>query len=113
MLLCLGGGWILCTAKCLFKSTMCVRVCHYVGHVGPQTQHHHLCMSVCNLPHILYTHTHTEMRSDSVMNVSAVRPLTLHAVLCTRVCVCVRAPVCVGEVTIRAWVVTAACCLIG
>lgn len=52
------------------------------------------------------------MRSDSVVNVSAVRPLAHHAVLC--VCVSPRlcVPVCVGEVTIRAWVVTAACCRI-
>lgn len=78
-------------------------------------------MSVCSLPHFreIHTHTlthaHTEMRSDSVMNVSAVCPLALHAVL--RVFVCVwrgaRASVCVCIVRLLSGHWWWACCLIG
>ena len=97
-----------------FWITTCARVCHYVGRVGPPDWAPSL-MYVCLQPPPTHTHPHAEMRSDRVMNVSAV--------LCTRVCVCLtpefgrgHQSVCACapcEVTARAWVVTPACCLIG
>lgn len=69
-----------------FQRTVCVRVplCWSCGTPDPAPS----LMYVCLQPPPL-THTHTEMRSDSVMNVSAVCPLALHAELCACVCVCV------------------------
>ena len=114
-----GGGWILLWNTFFFFFfwiTTCARVCHYVGRVGPPDWAPSL-MYVCLQPPPTHTHPHAEMRSDRVMNVSAV--------LCTRVCVCVcltpefgrgHQSVCACapcEVTARAWVVTPACCLIG
>ena len=97
-----------------FWITTCARVCHYVGRVGPPDWAPSL-MYVCLQPPPTHTHPHAEMRSDRVMNVSAV--------LCTRACVCLtpefgrgHQSVCACapcEVTARAWVVTPACCLIG
>lgn len=129
-MLCLGGG-----RYCVLWNTFsennvcaCVPLCWSCGTPDQAPS----LMYVCLQPPPL-THTHSEMRSDSVMNVSAVCPLALHAVLHARVCVCecvcvsythsdwawswasvcVYMPVCVGEVSVRAWVVTTACCLIG
>lgn len=111
---------VLCTAG------MCVCVCvsHYISRVGPQTHAAPSLMHACLQPPPLQTHT--ELRSDGDMNVSAVCPPALRAVLvcvcvppivtgfgCGFQCVCVCVPDGVGEVTVRAMVVSAACGPIG
>ena len=99
-----GGrrGGVDTTAKYLFfffRITMCARVCHYVGRVGPPDRAPSL-MYVCLQPPPTHTHHRAEMRSDSVMNVSAAcvnvcvcvcisHPFWLSLVVGIRVCVCV------------------------
>ena len=91
-----GGGYYSEIPFFFFWITTCARVCHYVGRVGPPDWAPSL-MYVCLQPPPTHTHPHAEMRSDRVMNVSAV--------LCTRVCVCV----CVSHTRVWSWASECVC----
>lgn len=109
-----GWGWKRCTVNYLFNCSVCVRMPLFCLRGTPRPSAiTNVCLSA-NLPH-LRTLTLKWGQIVSWMSLLCV----LQHIMLYFVCVSVRAyvwlrvPVCVGEVTIRAWVVTTACCPIG